>query len=133
MRKITIDKYKIYSILFLILIFTGCRKNETGGKAQVTGFVIYNGVRVPSTTVYIKYGATQFAGSDPTTYDSQQTTDAQGNFTFSTLFEGNYYLYALGYYVDPSTGYQTHVVGGTEVVIPHQKSSVNYDIAVKKQ
>ena len=127
------NKYSIYPLVLLLLIFASCRKNGTGGKAQVTGFVVYNGIRIPSAVVYIKYGATQSAGTDPISYDSQQTADAQGNFTFAGLFEGNYYLYTKAYYIDPSTGYQTNVSGGIEVPIPHQKSSVNYDIAVTKE
>ena len=117
-------------ILFLCVIpFLSCRKNTTGGKAQVAGFVEYIGNRIPGATVYIKYGATTSPGTNPSDYDSQQTTDSQGNYTFSTLFPGDYYLFATGYYTT-TFGY-TRVTGGTHVSIPNRKSSVNYDIGAK--
>jgi hypothetical protein len=124
------SKYKIYSILFLFIIFAGCRKNETGGKGQISGFVVYNGFRVPASVVYIKYGATQSPGTDPIDYDSQQTADSQGNFVFGSMFEGDYYLYTIGNY-STVYGFQK-VTGGVHAIIPHQKSSVNFDIATTK-
>jgi hypothetical protein len=125
------SKFKIYSLFFLFLIFIGCKKEGTGGKAQVSGFVIYNGNRIPNAVIYIKYGASSSPGNDPTSYDSQLTADAGGNFTFGSLVTGNYYLYAIGHYTT-SLGF-INVAGGTAVIIPHTKSTVNYDIAVSKQ
>ncbi|HXD91797.1 MAG TPA: hypothetical protein VNX01_01220 [Bacteroidia bacterium] len=123
------NKYKIYSVFFLFLIFISCKKEGTGGKAQVSGFIIYNGNRVPGAVVYIKYGATTFPGDNPTSYDSQQTADSQGNFVFGSLVTGSYYLYAIGHYTYPNLGF-VNVTGSTAVNIPHTKSTVNYDIAV---
>jgi hypothetical protein len=123
-------KYIIYPVIFLFILFTSCKKNAVGGKAQVTGFVEFNGSRIPNAIVYIKYGATTSPGEDPTQYDSQQTADGTGTFTFASLYPGNYYLYAIGHYVT-QLGYE-QVTGGTQVNIPHTKSSVNYDIATNK-
>ena len=123
------SKYKIFSVFFLFLIFIGCKKEGTGGKAQISGFVVYNGNRVPGAVVYIKYGATTSPGNNPTTYDSQQTADSQGNFAFVSLVTGNYYLYAIGHYSYPNLGF-VNVSGGSAANVPHTKSSVNYDIAV---
>ncbi|HKC68037.1 MAG TPA: hypothetical protein VKG26_07385 [Bacteroidia bacterium] len=122
------SNYKIYSVLFLFLIFIGCKKEGTGGKAQISGFVIYNGTKLPGSIVYIKYGATTFPGTDPTSYDSQQTADSQGNFVFGSMVTGNYWLFATGYY-STSLGFK-NVTGNTSVNIPHTKSNVNYDIAM---
>jgi hypothetical protein len=123
-------KYKILSLLLVCLFFLGCKKNATGGKASVTGFVIFNGARVTPCTVYIKYGATTSPGVDPTQYDSQQNVDGTGTFTFASLYPGDYYLFAIGHYTT-SLGYEV-VTGGTHVNIPHTKSTVNYDIATTK-
>jgi hypothetical protein len=122
------NKYKIYSVFFLFLIFIGCKKEGTGGKGQISGYVIYNGNRIPGAVVYIKYGTTTPQGNNPTFYDSQQTADSQGNFVFVSMVEGNYYLYAIGHYTT-NLGY-INVQGGSAAIIPHTKSSVNYDIAV---
>lgn len=119
--------YKIVFVLILSIVFFGCKKEGTGGKAQVSGFVVYNGARISGAVVYIKYGATTFPGENPTDYDSQQTADSQGNFVFGSLTTGNYYLYATGHYTT-NLGF-INVKGSTAVNIPHTKSSVNYDIA----
>ncbi|HTA62540.1 MAG TPA: carboxypeptidase-like regulatory domain-containing protein [Bacteroidia bacterium] len=126
------NKYKIYSVFFLFLIFISCKKEGTGGKAQISGFVIYNGTKIPGATVYIKYGATTSPGDNPANYDSQQTADSQGNFVFGSLVTGNYYLFAIGHYTNQnSISGPINVTGGTAAKIPHTKSTVNYDIAVK--
>jgi hypothetical protein len=128
------SKYKIYSVFFLFLIFIGCKKEGTGGKAQISGFVVYNGNRVPGAVIYIKYGATTSPGSNPAIYDSQQTSDSQGNFSFGSLTTGNYYLYAIGHYTIPNQNLgPINVSGGTAANIPHTKSTVNYDIAATHQ
>lgn len=124
--------YKIYFLLLLPIIFFGCRKNASGsgGKAQINGFVEYQGNKVSkNTVVYIKYGATSFPGTDISQYDSQQNVDSQGNFVFGTLFEGDYYLYATGSYIDSYNFIKT-VTGGIHVTISTRKANLNYDIAV---
>jgi len=124
------NKYKIYSVFFLFLILISCKKEGTGGKAQITGFVVYNNVRIANAVIYIKYGTSTSPGSNPAFYDSQQTADSQGNFTFGSMVTGNYYLYAIGHYTDPNSYLGSkNVTGGTAVNIPHTKSTVNYDIA----
>ena len=135
-------KYLICSLLLLAFILSGCRMNESasGGKASIYGFVeltgTVNGYQVSGarisnqTTVYIKYGATSFPGTDPSQYDSQQNVDSKGNFNFGTMFMGSYYLYAVGYYVDKNL-FVYHVAGGTQVNITTRKANLNYDIAVK--
>ena len=126
-------KYKILSLLFLCVFFLGCKKNASGGKASISGVVYYNGSPVTSCIVYIKYGATTSPGTDPTQYDSQVNADGTGTFTIASLYPGDYYLYAIGHYTNPSGfgGYIT-VTGGSHANIPHTKSTVNYDIATAK-
>ena len=127
------NKYKLYSVFFLFLIFIGCKKEGTGGKAQITGFVVYNNARIANAVIYIKYGASTSPGSNPALYDSQQTADSQGNFTFGSMVTGNYYLYAIGHYTNPNNfSGPINVSGGTPVNVPHTKSTVNYDIAVNQ-
>ncbi|MHB8260063.1 MAG: hypothetical protein ACYDCN_08130 [Bacteroidia bacterium] len=123
------------------LLFLGCRKNAqgSGGKASISGYVeltgtvdgnyIVNARVYRQTVVYIKYGATSFPGVDPSQYDSQQNVDAQGNFNFATMFMGDYYLYATGYYILPN-GFIAHLTGGIQVSITNRKQSVNNNIPV---
>jgi hypothetical protein len=134
-------KYKFLILASCLLLLLGCRTNTqgSGGKAQIAGFVEFTGIvdgvyvtnaRITTaTTVFIKYGATSFPGVDISQYDSQQNVDSKGNFVFSTMFEGSYYLYATGIYVE-SNGFQHKVAGGVQVNITSRKANLNYDIAV---
>jgi hypothetical protein len=134
-------RIKVNFIVLICFSFLGCRKNESGsgGKAKISGYVEFTGkigsinvtnARVyRSTVVYIKYGATSFPGIDELLYDGQQNVDTLGNFSFGSMFEGNYYLYARGFYTDSNDS--TYLVtGGIQVNITNRKANLNYDIAV---
>lgn len=90
--------------LFAILIIAGsmlsCNKPGAGGKAKLNIHVIHEatGTVVPGAVVYIKYGASEFPGADPSYYDDKRTADNSGICEFEDLRRGNYYLYAEGIY-----------------------------------
>ncbi len=132
---------KIYFIVLLCVSLIGCKTDKfaKGGKAQIYGYIELNGmikgtyvsnVRISnSTNVYMKYGATSYAGSDVTQYDTLVSTDANGNYDFGTMYEGNYYLLAVGTYID-SQNQSVQVTGGREVKVTSRKQKCNFNISV---
>lgn len=85
----------IFSVVLLVV--TSCKKEGPGGRANIHGVVAHHGLPIPNATVYIKYGATEFPGTDVAEYDDQVTADATGKYEFSNLVKGDYYLFATGY------------------------------------
>jgi len=134
-------RIKIYFVVLLCVSLLGCKTDKfaKGGKAQIYGYVEFTGTikginvsnaRIyTNTNVYMKYGATSYAGSDVTQYDTLVTTDTQGNYDFGTMYEGNYYLLAVGNYVD-SKNNSYPMTGGLEVKVTSRKQKCNFNISV---
>ncbi len=93
-----LNKLFIASV-FLIAATTlySCKKEGTGGKATVNGYVKHHSNPIPNAIVYIKYGATEFPGNDVSIYDNHVTADANAHYEFKDLRKGDYYLYGVGY------------------------------------
>jgi hypothetical protein len=100
---------RFYIFIFIALSgsFLSCNKPGTGGKAKLNIHVMREatGTVVPGAVVYIKYGASEFPGADPSYYDDQRTADNSGKCEFEGLRRGTYYLYATG--IDPATSAET--------------------------
>ncbi len=77
----------------------------------------------------MKYGATSYAGSDVTQYDTLVSVDSNGNYDFGTMYEGDYYLLAAGNYID-SQNSSVPVTGGIKVKITSRKQKCNFNIDV---
>ncbi len=109
------------SILFLsfasFLLLISCHKEGTGGKSMVNGYVKHHNSIIPNCVVYIKYGATEFPGTNTANYDASVTADANGRYEFSGLRKGNYYLYGLGY----DNSISEVVKGGISVKLKYNK------------
>ena len=116
-------------ILTCIFIFPSCRKEGPGGKAKVSGVVAHNGVAIPGARVFIKYGATVSPGTDISQYDRDYACDGSGNYSISSLVQGNYFLYAEGYEVN-SLGVTVKYKGGVAVSLT-RKQSKQQDIAIE--
>jgi hypothetical protein len=82
--------------VLLSLFFITCKKNELGGKSNIEGKVLHHTKAIAEATVYVKMGATEFPGDDISKYDFEVTADASGNFKVTSLYKGDYYLYAVG-------------------------------------
>lgn len=129
-KKSLFKKMKINFALLLIpflFIAVSCRKEGPGGKSTVKGVVYYNGAVVPQAAVYIKYGATESPGNDISLYDTYTTTDGQGNYIFSSLVQGNYYIYASG--LDQVSNF--NVKGGRAINLK-KKQTAQWDIWVNQ-
>ncbi|MBS1647946.1 MAG: hypothetical protein JST67_11450 [Bacteroidetes bacterium] len=124
---------KIAFSLLIGVVLLSCKKNGTGGKAQIVGTVTYNNNPVNPCTVYIKYGATSSPGTDPSNYDSQQAVSTAGTYTFFSMYPGDYYLYAIGNYMEPNSAY-IETTGSAQVHISANKSiTAAANIAAVKQ
>jgi len=125
-------KKTMNSVLTLLaisgLVFaTSCKKNGTGGKAEVHAMITNNGKPIYHSTVYVKFG-THHAPSDPTTdYDMKAHGEETDNHVhIEDLRPGEYYLYAVG--TNTLTG--KTVKGGTSVEIKwkERKETLEADI-----
>jgi hypothetical protein len=116
-------------VLFLaVLSLASCKKEGPGGKAKIYGKVAHHGNAVPNSTVYIKYGASEFPGTDVSQYERSYQADVNGDYAIGSLVQGNYYLYSVGY-EENSSGIVEQVTGGAGVTI-EKKDSKQQDIAV---
>jgi hypothetical protein len=91
---------KLSSVLAIgvcFLLFISCKKNGTGGKADISATVIHHDHIIPFATIYIKYGAKDFPGTNLANYNDHVTTDKNGHADLSHLRYGDYYLYGVGY------------------------------------
>lgn len=110
-----------------ILFLVSCKKNELGGKSVVSGTVKHHSKVISGATIFIKFGAKDFPGSDTLTYDSKVSCDASGNFKIDDFYKGDYYLYAVG--KDYAIPYPYFVKGGITVTLRNNEK-LNRDIAV---
>ncbi len=103
---------KILFLFYLSLFLISCKKNQLGGKSIIEGKVAHHSAAVANATVYIKFNATEFPGTDVNNYDVQLVTDADGNYKIN-CYQGNYYLFGYGY----DAGVKEFVRGGVPVKI----------------
>ena len=120
---------KLSLVICLLTFVTACKKNQLGGKATLKGVVAHHSKAIPNAVVYIKYGATEFAGNDGTTYDTSVNADAQGNYTID-FYKGSYYVYAVG--LDMDIPYPHKVSGGLSISI-RNKENLTKEIAVTEE
>ncbi len=117
---------KLSFIIVLAMGLTHCKKNQTGGKASVSGTVAHHGKVISGAFVYIKFNAVDFPGDDYKLYDTYVKADVNGYYKFP-VYKGNYYLYATGY--DNAIPYPYVVKGGLSFSI-RNKENLTKDIAV---
>jgi hypothetical protein len=111
----TIKKSTIALLLFTALSVSSCRKNDTGGEAEVHA-LIYHGSTpiVGTTTLYVKYDAKSQPAEPLTTYDEKIIGEPDDNHVHvEDLRPGNYYLYAVAF----DSLVMKPVKGGTAVAI----------------
>lgn len=118
----------LYFIITINLVFTSCKKNQTGGRSRVSGVIAHHGAPIPNARVYIKFNATDFPGDDYSVYDTYSDADEHGKYDIN-FYKGTYYLYAKGY--DYNIPYPHLVKGGISVKLRH-KEILKKDIAVSE-
>jgi hypothetical protein len=121
---------KIKNIILLALIavltITACKKEGTGGSTTVATLVAHHSKRIPFSTVYVKYGAKDFPGSDVSKYDASEKTDIEGHAHFEDLQKGDYYFYAVGY----DSAISMPVYGGVPLKITRKDKGKHLDLNV---
>lgn len=117
----TILKHSVIFCISVLLLFSAssCKKEGTGGKSSVSGNVKHHTMIIPNAEVYIKYGATEFPGTDVSKYDNHITSDTNAHYEFKDLQKGHYYLYGVGWDVSGSNA----VTGGISITLKYNKSS----------
>lgn len=121
----TFKNISIFLIPVFLLAIISCKKNQLGGTSVIKGKVVHHSKPIPNATVFIKFDAKDFPGSDTTKYDDKVRADANGEYSIK-CYKGNYYLYGYGqdYAITPPL-----VVGGNPVKI-RKGEEVNIDVAV---
>jgi len=120
---------KLIALSALLLLLTGsCKKNQLDGKSSIKGTVAHHSKEIPYATVFIKFNAKEFPGTDTTAYDAKVRADANGKYNIN-CYKGDYYLYGFGY--DYSIPPPYIVVGGTPAHI-RNKENLNKDVAVSE-
>lgn len=124
-------KFK-FLLLAIIACVAGhsCKKNGTGGDSEIAVWVKHHGSLIPGATVYIKYGAKEFPGTDVSKYDASKVCGTAGHGAGHTHFEGllkgDYYLYATGY----DSSIAMPVTGGIPVKIKKNGEEVEAEVPV---
>lgn len=109
-----------------VIAFCSCKKEGTGGKASITGYVKHHSKLIPHATVYIKYGSKESPGTSPANYDASIVADGSAKYEFKELNKGDYYLFGIGY----DSAIFNSVTGGTPVVIKKKTETVQAGVAV---
>ena len=122
---------KISIILFSTVLFTlsSCKKDGTGGKANIIAFPKHHAHRIKGATVYVKFGAEDLPKNPTSDYDLKAVGNPAEEFIkIEGLRYGHYYLYASGY---DSTIF-SQVQGGVAMQIKwgQRKNDTNADIPV---
>ena len=114
-----LNKGLLICLTILLATTTSCHKEGTGGKSSISGYVKHHTQLIPNATVYIKYGATEFPGTNTANYDASVTTGTDAHYEFKDLRKGDYYLYGAGY----DNTMALPVTGGVAVKIKYNKAT----------
>ena len=129
MKSIKPNRMKSISIFLIgltIVTSFSCKKEGTGGEASISAITKHHDRAIPFTTIYIKYGAKEFPGTDVSKYDATQVADKTGHTHFEGLIKGDYYLYGVGY----DSAAQAPVKGGVPVTIKRSERKKETDVNV---
>lgn len=112
-----------------LLTLVSCKKNDTGGKADIHAHIGHHTTEITSSTVYVKFNA-HSAPSDPVNdYDLKiEGEETDNHVHIDGLRPGQYYLYAVGF----DKTINKAVKGGTSVEIKwkDRKKTIEAEIEV---
>lgn len=109
----------------LVFAISSCHKEGLGGNSSITGTVAHHGKPIPNSVVYLKFNTQDYQGDSPGDYDASVNADAKGEYTFSKVYQGDYYLFATG----EDLSIHQVVKGGVPVKVKRNKV-VTQDIPV---
>ncbi|MBX7109073.1 MAG: hypothetical protein K1X61_10540 [Chitinophagales bacterium] len=118
------------AILVAFLFFSSCSKEGLGGEATIAAFPKHHEKPIPNTTIYIKYGAKDFPGTDVSVYDDAKIAEAEAgedpHAHFENLKKGDYYLYGVGF----DSSINQVVTGGIPVEIKEKSGETDIVVPV---
>ncbi|MEO6901620.1 MAG: hypothetical protein ABI315_00525 [Bacteroidia bacterium] len=123
--KILLNLKKILFVFLLAItsmLLNSCHKEGLGGNASISGLVKHHDALIPNATVYIKYGVTEFPGTDVSVYDASVVADTKANYEFVSLYKGDYFIYGVGIDVNGGVSNSFPVTGGISIKIKHNKA-----------
>lgn len=125
----TIIKNTLALLTIIVLATTACKKNDTGGKAEVHALIMNNATPINAATVYVKFNATQQPSNPTSDYDLKAEGEATENHVhIEDLRPGQYYLYAIG--LNTTTNKVVHGGAAVEIKWKDRKATTEVDIAV---
>lgn len=120
----------ISAILLTGLLFSSCSKEGLGGEATIAAFPKHHDKPIPNTTIYIKYGAKDFPGTDVSVYDDAKIAEAvtgeDPHAHFENLKKGDYYFYGVGF----DSSINQIVTGGIPVEIKEKAGETDIIVPV---
>lgn len=118
--RMAIKLIKIVCVLLFIGLIWSCKKNQLGGSATIKGVVKHHTKLIGNATIFIKFNAKEFPGTDESIYDEKVTANALGEFEIK-CYQGNYYLFGSG--IDSQVLINGgKVIGGIPVKIRNEES-----------
>ncbi|MBL7917973.1 MAG: hypothetical protein JNM96_06220 [Bacteroidia bacterium] len=105
---------KLYFVVIVLFVVLSCKKNKLGGSGVIEGHMRHHAKAISRGTVFIKFNAKEFPGSDTNIYDAKVHPDTTGYYKFE-VYKGNYYVYGFGYDFSIPAPYQ--VAGGVPVKV----------------
>ena len=110
----------------LLSSLVGCKKNGTGGNADLTAYVEHHHVAINYPTVYVKFNSKDLP-SDPTNNYDLKIVGTDGNHVkISGLRPGNYFIYSTGF----DNSIMAPVKGGIAVKIKWTERKKDIDVNV---
>lgn len=117
-------------ILVLTVSFSACNKAGLGGEASILAFPKHHDDPIPNATIYIKYDAKEFPGTDVSVYDDADVASVHPgedpHVHFDNLNKGNYYLYGIGF----DSSINQIVTGGIPLEITEKSGEVEIVVPV---
>lgn len=118
------------ALLIIAFAFTSCSKPGLGGEATIAAFPKHHDTPIPNTTIYIKYDAKEFPGTDVSVYDDAQVAEPHAggdpHAHFEGLKKGDYYLYGVGF----DSSINQIVTGGIPVEITEKAGEIEIVVPV---
>lgn len=106
-------KNLLYTVI-IVFALLGCKKNKLGGSGIIEGHMRHHAKAISRGSVFIKFNAKEFPGSDTNIYDAKVRPDSTGYYKFE-VYKGNYYIYGFGY--DFAIPAPFEVAGGVPVKV----------------
>jgi hypothetical protein len=122
---------KLTFVLTILVFITciSCKKEGTGGDANITANIAHHGFGIKGATLYIKFDAKEKPANPTTDYDLKiETSASETHAHIDGLKWGEYYLYATGF----DSTIMLPVKGGIPFTINHKdrKKEITTEVPV---